>query len=66
MTRDFQSPDRPSRSEAESLEQTFGEDARIYAETRSKAAEMRGARSSAEHWQEVEQTLEEDADDVTG
>ena len=50
--------------DAETLEDKFGDLAKIYAENRSEAAQLRGAGRAAQHWQKVEKEIdgEDDAD----
>ena len=48
--------------DADALERKYGDLASIYAENRSEAAELRGARHDAEHWREVKEEVADQGD----
>ena len=52
-------PDKPIESDAESIQEKYGEDADLYAETRSEAASQAGRKQDAKHWQRVAKEVDE-------
>ena len=51
---------------AEELEQKYQDDAEVYARTRSEAARTRGNQAGHDHWEQVAETLQQDANDDDG
>ena len=45
--------------DADALENKFGDLAKIYAENRSEAAQLRGADHAARHWRQVKDEIED-------
>ena len=55
---DKQMRSKSIHQDADTVEQKYGEDAAIYAETRSEAAEQAGATMRADHWDRVSAEVE--------
>ena len=56
--REAASPQGNVEEQAKALAEEFGEFAPTYADTRSEAAELRGADDAAERWREVRDKVE--------